>query len=218
MRARERVADLEGELTELGARRREQPAGVIFELPLSVLSEAAAAAKRRGFDLLLDVYGIDWLEYPGHHGPRFSVSYHLHATAANERCSLRVYLDDPQSLPTVTGLWPAASFMEREVYDMFGLIFDGHPDLRKLLTPEDLEGHPHRKDFPLGETPTLFGDGRFLDPAAFRAGMIGTSRGRTGWVGGARRGVVSEQGDPERDMGEADRSATQGREPSGGGA
>jgi NADH-quinone oxidoreductase subunit C len=79
------------------------------------------------------------------------------------------------------------------VYDMFGVTFSGHPDLRKLITPEDLEGHPHRKDFPLGETPTLFGGGRFLDPPAFRAGLAGASRGLTGWIGGARKGVVSEQ-------------------------
>ena len=71
---------------------------------------------------------------------------------------------------------------------MFGIEFDGHPDLRKLLTPEDLEGHPHRKDFPLGETPTLFNDGRFLDPAAFRAGLTGIDTGLTGWKGGQRSG------------------------------
>jgi NADH-quinone oxidoreductase subunit C len=94
-------------------------------------------------------------------------------------------------LPTVTDLWPAAGFMEREVYDLYGIAFEGHPDLRKLVTPEDFEGHPLRKDFPIGESPTLFNDGRFLDPAAFRAGMIGVSSGRTGWVGGARRGVTS---------------------------
>jgi NADH-quinone oxidoreductase subunit C len=111
--------------------------------------------------------------------------------SANERCSLRVHLDDGDALPTVTDVWPAAAFMEREVYDLFGVVFEGHPDLRKLVTPEDLEGHPLRKDFPLGESPTLFNDGRFLDPATFRAGMIGTSQGRTGWVGGARKGVVS---------------------------
>lgn len=207
-RTGERVAALEEALAELGAQRNVQPAGLILELPLAALMQAATAARAHGFDLLLDVYGIDWLNYPDHRGPRFSVSYHLHATAANERCSLRVHVDDGQSLPTVTGLWPAANFMEREVYDMFGLLFDGHPDLRKLLTPEDLEGHPHRKDFPLGETPTLFNDGRFLDPAAFRAGMIGASRGRTGWVGGARKGVQAEQGDLERGIAAADRSAT----------
>src|SRR5690606_33619304 len=106
---------------------------------------------------------------------------------------LRVDLDDGESLPTATGLWSGASFLERETFDMMGVVFDGHPDLRKLLTPEDLEGHPHRKDFPLGETPTLFGDGRFLDPASFRAGLSGRDPGLTGWKGGARDGVVASQ-------------------------
>jgi NADH-quinone oxidoreductase subunit C len=91
----------------------------------------------------------------------------------------------------VTGIWPGANFLEREVYDLFGITFSGHPDLRKLLTPDELDGHPLRKDFPLGETPTLFNEGRFLDPAAFRAGLTGKDTGLTGFRGGARKGVKS---------------------------
>ena len=83
---------------------------------------------------------------------------------------------------------PAANWLEREIYDLFGIRFEGHPDLRKILTPEDLDGHPLRKDFPLGETPTLFKDGRFIDPAAFRAGLTGKDPGLTGWRGGTRKG------------------------------
>jgi len=190
-RAGAAVAGLSDALAPLGAERADQPSGAILVLPRTAIHQAAATAREHGFDLLLDVFAIDWLSYPGHGGPRFSVSYHVHAIAANERCSLRVHLDDGDALPTVTDVWPAAAFMEREVYDLFGVVFEGHPDLRKLVTPEDLEGHPLRKDFPLGESPTLFNDGRFLDPASFRAGMIGSSEGRTGWVGGARKGVLS---------------------------
>ena len=158
--------------------------------------EAVRAAREGGFDLLSDVFGIDWLRYPGHQGPRFSVLYNLYSIHDGERLFLRVDVDDDQRVPSITGVWKAADFMEREVYDLFGIHFGGHPNLRKLITPEDLEGHPLRKDFPLGETPTLFNDGRFLDPAAFRAGRIGASDGLTGWVGGARKGVVSEQAEP----------------------
>ncbi|MDE0099893.1 MAG: NADH-quinone oxidoreductase subunit C [Truepera sp.] len=156
---------------------------------------AVAAVKGAGFDHLSDIFGIDYLDYPGHRDKRFTVAYNLYAIGAGARLFLRVDLDEGTELPTITGLWRGADFMEREVYDMFGIVFGGHPNLRKLLTPEDLEGHPHRKDFPLGETPTLFNEGRFLDPASFRAGMMGRDKGLTGWAGGARKGVRSERGD-----------------------
>jgi NADH-quinone oxidoreductase subunit C len=166
---------------------------ITVTVPRASGHDAARAAKEAGFDLLSDVLGIDWLAFPRHSGPRFSVIYNLYAIAANERIFIRIDLDDGESVATITDLWPGANFLEREVFDLFGVQFAGHPNLRKLVTPEDLEGHALRKDFPLGETPTLFNDGRFLDPASFRAGLIGRSRGLTGWVGGARKGVVSEQ-------------------------
>ncbi len=168
------------------------------------LVSAVTEAKTLGFEMLSDVFGVDYLSYPGHQGKRFSVAYNLYSVSRNERLFIRVNVDDGESLPTITGLWRGSSFMEREVYDMFGLTFEGHPDLRKLITPEDLDGHPHRKDFPLGEVPTQFNDGRFLDPAAFRAGMNGQASGLSGWRGGARKGVSSQtlggvdlQSDPE---------------------
>jgi len=192
-------AKVEAELTPLGATRSSIHGGDMLTLPAEALLAACERARALGFDLLLDVFAIDWLHYPGYKGARFSVTYHLHSVAANERFWLRVHVGDGETLPTVTGIWPAASFMEREVYDLMGIAFEGHPDLRKLVTPEDLEGHPLRKDFPIGETPTLFNDGRFLDPATFRAGMVGASEGRTGWKGGARKGVVSEAPEAEGD-------------------
>lgn len=151
----------------------------------------ARHARSAGFEHLSDVFGIDWLEYPGHQGTRFTVVYNLYAPRNHDRLMLRVDLREGDRVPTITGVWRSANFMEREVYDMFGIEFTGHPDLRKLITPEDLDGHPHRKDFPLGESPTLFNEGRFIDPASFRAGMIGKQGGLTGWSGGARKGVTS---------------------------
>ena len=185
-------------LVERGGRLEREPHEVRVVVPGAAIVDAVREARAAGFDHLSDVFGIDWLRYPGHQGPRFSVTYSLYAIEAGERLFLRVDVDEDESVPSITGVWKAANFLEREVFDMFGLDFAGHPDLRKIHTPEDLEGHPLRKDFPLGETPTLFNDGRFLDPAAFRAGMIGASGGLTGWVGGARKGVLSEQSEPAR--------------------
>lgn len=197
MRIGPQVGALTEALTELQGERADQRAGAMVVLGASRLLTAANLCREHGFDLLLDVFAIDWLTYPGHLGPRFSVTYSMHHLQANERIMLRVHLADQETLPSVTDLWPAANYMEREVYDLMGITFDNHPDLRKLVTPEDLEGHPLRKDFPLGESPTLFNDGRYLDPASFRAGLIGDSRGRTGWIGGARRGADSRRGDDE---------------------
>jgi NADH-quinone oxidoreductase subunit C len=197
MRIGAHVAALSEAFVPLGGHRDDQRAGALVVLPTEQLIPAATRCREAGFDLLLDVFAIDWLAYPQHRGPRFSVTYSMHHLQANERLMLRVHLADQESLPSVTGIWPAANFMEREVYDLMGITFDHHPDLRKLVTPEDLEGHPLRKDFPLGESPTLFNDGRFLDPASFRAGIIGGSAGRTGWIGGARRGAISRVAEDE---------------------
>jgi NADH-quinone oxidoreductase subunit C len=197
MRIGANVTAVSEALASHGGRREDLRAGAMVVLPCEALIPAAKACREAGFDLLLDVFAIDWLNYPQHQGPRFSVTYSMHHLQANERIMLRVHLHEHESLPSVTGIWPAANYMEREVYDLMGITFDHHPDLRKLVTPEDLDGHPLRKDFPLGESPTLFNDGRFLDPASFRAGIIGASQGRTGWIGGARRGAISRAGDPE---------------------
>ena len=180
-------------LAELGGVQHEFKGMTSVTVPKRAVLDALRAAKADGLEMLTDIHGMDYLTYPGHTGKRFAVIYNVHDVAGRRRLFIRVDLDDGETLPTATGLWSGASFLERETFDMMGVVFDGHPDLRKLLTPEDLEGHPHRKDFPLGETPTLFGDGRFLDPASFRAGLSGRDQGLTGWKGGARDGVVASQ-------------------------
>jgi NADH-quinone oxidoreductase subunit C len=185
--ADELVASLGGEPSERFGERH-------VTLAKERVREAVRHAREAGLEHLSDVMAIDWLEYPRHDGPRFTVVYNLYALRDASRLFLRVNVGEGEGVPSITPQWRAAGFFEREVYDLFGIEFDGHPDLRKLVTPDDLDGHPLRKDFPLGETPTLFNDGRFLDPATFRAGMLGRDKGRTGWVGGARKGVRSEQG------------------------
>jgi NADH-quinone oxidoreductase subunit C len=115
-----------------------------------VLHAALAYLKQRhGFDMLVDVTAVDYLEYPDavH---RFGVVYPLLNTSANLRLIVKTYVDLPTpELPTVTDLWKGADWMEREVYDMFGIVFAGHPDLRRILMPDEFTAFPLRKDYPL---------------------------------------------------------------------
>lgn len=112
------------------------------------LLDVIAVARGNGFDLLVDIGGTD------HHPlqPRFEIAYHLTSIANGkfDRIRLRVFCEgeDPV-VPSLTHLWPNADWPEREVFDLFGVRFGGHPDLRRLLNPDDFEGYPLRKDFPL---------------------------------------------------------------------
>ncbi len=104
---------------------------------------------RRGFDLLVDITCVDYLNYRGAED-RFGLVYLLANTATNERITVRVFVNDPE--PTVASavpLWAGANWMEREVWDMFGIRFEGHPDLRRILMPEEFTAFPLRKDYPL---------------------------------------------------------------------
>ena len=123
------------------------------------------------YDLLVDVNGVDYLNYPGGSPGRFAVNYGLSSTAFGTRLWLKVFLDPELStkpgeneyrdeeamdrvdpglvIDSVTGTWPGAEWMEREVYDMFGIAFRGHPDLRRILTWNGFNARPLRKDYPL---------------------------------------------------------------------
>lgn len=112
-----------------------------------------------GYDFLSDVFGVDYLGYPDAEG-RFAVVYNLVSVARNERIFVKTYLnptldttgteeDGALVLPTATDLWPGAEWNERETFDMFGIRFKGHPDMRRILTWESYPAHPLRKDYPL---------------------------------------------------------------------
>ena len=107
----------------------------------------------KGFGFLASVHGVDY--YPEE--PRLGVIYELLDMKSVDRITvkLRVPLEDPE-VDSVTDEWPTANHQEREVYDMFGVVFRGHPDLRRILMPEDYEGHPQRRDFPVGGEPVIF--------------------------------------------------------------
>ena len=105
------------------------------------------------FKQLIDLAGVDYSSYGGggYEGARFAVVYHLLSLTHNRRLRLRVFAAD-DSLPvvdSVIGVWPAASWYEREAFDLYGIVFTGHPDLRRILTDYGFVGHPFRKDFPL---------------------------------------------------------------------
>lgn len=114
-----------------------------------------AALRGEGYDLLVDVTCVDYLEYRGAKR-RYGLVYLLASTTTNQRLTVRVYADDPvtadEKWPTVRSvvpLWRAADWLEREVWDLFGIVFEGHPDLRRLVMPEEFTAHPLRKDYPL---------------------------------------------------------------------
>ena len=107
----------------------------------------------KGYGFLASVHGVDY--FPEE--PRLGVHYELIDMAKVDRICVRTRVPvNAPTVPSVTAEWPTADHQEREVFDMFGVIFEGHPDLRRILMPEDYEGHPQRRDFPIGGEPILF--------------------------------------------------------------
>jgi NADH-quinone oxidoreductase subunit C len=117
-------------------------------VPREAIVDACRFLKdEHGFDLLADLCGCD---RGPEEDPRFEVNYHLFSTTHYQRLRLKVLLsEDDAHVHTVTHLWKTADWHERETYDMVGVIFDGHPDLRRILLPSDFDGHALRKDYPL---------------------------------------------------------------------
>ncbi len=102
-----------------------------------------------GFDMLIDVTAVDYLYYPDAKD-RFGVIYALLNVTIGERLYVKTYLNEPDlTIPSAFPLWKGADWMEREVYDMYGIVFEGHPNLRRILMPEEFTAYPLRKDYPL---------------------------------------------------------------------
>jgi NADH-quinone oxidoreductase subunit C len=113
----------------------------------NIIAACTFLRDEQGFDMLADLCGCD---RGPEEDPRFEVNYHLFSTTHYQRLRLKVLTseDDP-NVPTVTGVWATADWHERETYDLVGVKFDGHPDLRRILLPSDFDGHALRKDYPL---------------------------------------------------------------------
>ena len=153
--------------------------------PARLLEAAAHLRDEAGFNVLADIAAADYLGWgelgvagyigtpdgrdlnmPGSQGyarrpepkpKRFSLSYHLLRLAEDSaRVRLQVWLDEDETVPSVISLWPTADWHEREAFDMMGISFDGHPNLRRILMDDDWEGHPLRKDYPIGGEPVRF--------------------------------------------------------------
>ncbi|MGC9158526.1 MAG: NADH-quinone oxidoreductase subunit C [Terracidiphilus sp.] len=120
------------------------------ELTLTIaageIRAAAATIQAAGYNFFEDMTAVDW--FPSQ--PRFQLSYHLLSHAFRERLRLRVLLDgDAPAIESITSVWPSANYYEREVFDLFGVRFEGHPNLRRIMMPDDWQGHPLRKDYPV---------------------------------------------------------------------
>ena len=120
------------------------------ELTLTIAAEeirsAAATVQAAGYNFFEDVTAVDW--FPS--SPRFQLSYHIVSHIYKERIRLRVMVEGNEpTVESITAVWPSANFYEREVFDLFGISFSGHPNLRRIMMPDDWQGHPLRKDFPV---------------------------------------------------------------------
>jgi NADH-quinone oxidoreductase subunit C len=152
---------IEDRFADAGVRCTVALGEVTAEVPVDRLREVCTALRDEApfqFDTLIDLCGIDYLHYGRDEagegepwtGPRFAVVYHLLSVARNQRLRLRAFVADEAPIaPSVVDIWAVANWFEREAFDLFGILFDGHPDLRRLLTDYGFIGHPFRKDFPL---------------------------------------------------------------------
>jgi len=130
-----------------------------IEVDPARIREVLARLREHGYTFMASLHGVDY--YP--HEPRLGVIYELLDMAKVDRITVKVRVPiDAAAVESVTpdtpqgAGWPTANHQEREIYDMFGVVFEGHPDLRRILMPEDYEGHPQRRDFPLGGEPVIF--------------------------------------------------------------
>jgi NADH-quinone oxidoreductase subunit C len=140
------VAALKEEFGEAVESARSFAGDLTLVLRRDALAEVAGSLKtRHQFTYLIDICGADFPKRT----PRFDVVYHLHSFAANRRIRLKVATDEATPVPTVCGVWKAANWPEREVYDMYGVTFSGHPDMTRILLWEGFNGFPLRKDFPV---------------------------------------------------------------------
>lgn len=170
------VADAVGLVRDAVLETREFAGELTLVIERRRVREVCESFKRGGFDYLVDLTAVDYSKYPGHSGDlRFAVVYQLYSFARNGRVRLKLRVADGVKVPSVTSVWKTANWMEREAWDMFGIEFEGHPNLERILMWDGFNGHPLRKDFPLRGIDT----GARIYPEVFPAGA-GPQPGSTG--------------------------------------
>lgn len=147
------LAPLAEQFPDAEFRRVNDPPQDVALVPRERYRDFVAAAKDAGFDVFVDLCGVDYLR----RRPRFEVVLNLLSHVLVRRLRIRVGVpgDDP-TIASITGLFPGADFYEREAYDLFGIGFADHPDLTRIVLPDDWEGHPLRKDYSVGSVPVRF--------------------------------------------------------------
>lgn len=145
---KEKFADSILEISEF----RNQLTCVVRKDKLTVICRFLRDDPELAFNFLSCICAVDFPE----RDPRFDVVYELYSINRNHRVRLKVRVNEGESVPSVTSIWSAANWHEREVFDLFGITFDGHPDLRRILMPDNYEGHPLLKDFPLTREEVMF--------------------------------------------------------------
>ena len=156
------VDDVRARLGDAVVSSHDQHGDATIVVDRAALPSALGTCRDTGslsFEVLMDLTAVDYSKFPGRaDGPRFEVVYHLYSLAHNHRLRVKVQVDeDDPVVPSAVPFWPIANWFEREVWDMFGIRFDGHPDLRRLLMYEEFVGHPLRKDYPINRRQPLIG-------------------------------------------------------------
>jgi len=148
-----RLQKLHDALVQGGFRPTERLGELTIEVPAAEYLAAAGKLKDMGFEQMTDLCGVDYAAYGDRprEGARFAAVVHLLSVSQNVRLRLRGFCPDDAFpvLPSLVEVWPSANWYEREAFDLFGIMFEGHPDLRRILTDYGFVGHPFRKDFPL---------------------------------------------------------------------